>query len=351
MAAVRPYPFETWTKLRRDDLPRLARWARALPVGIDTDVRDELRAWWGIEPSATLRELHVCAPGGLRAALAEPLAGVVLRSNAGRVVLELTPRLATAIADRVLGGEGVGSDTVLSDVERGALAYAAARLADAAWTVVGVVTTIDAMVHALGDEGSIVRGWDVSAGSMGGVARVWIPDAMRAPDARPLPSLPELQLDVALDAGTSTLAGSELTQLRPGDVVVLDEVWWPSRCAGHVVGSMRTRWWCDATGQCETIETGLDEMPREGKRAMQDEGVTETMDRVGDAPVFIAVELARFRLSVEELSKVRPGEVLGTGAKLGGQVALRVGDKVVARGELVDVEGEVGVQITELAKD
>ena len=82
---------------------------------------------------------------------------------------------------------------------------------------------------------------------------------------------------------------------------------------------------------------------------MQDEGVTETMDRVGDAPVFIAVELARFRLSVQELSKVRPGEVLGTGAKLGDRVALRVGDKIVARGELVDIEGEVGVQITELA--
>lgn len=316
------------------------------------DARADLREWLGVEITARDRTIHVCAPGGLRAALSEPLAAIVLRSDAGTLALELSPRVATWAADRILGGEGVATDAILTDVERGALAYAASRAADAPWKVAGVVTTVEAMVQALGDDGSVVRGWDLEVGELRGVARVWVPDAMKSSSSVSVETvpLPALQLDVVLDAGTSTLAGDELTRLALDDVVVLDEVWWPERCAAGVVGSSRTRWWCDATGRCESIEAGLDESPREGTRAMQDEGVTETMDRVGDAPVFIAVELARFRLSVEELSKVRPGEVLGTGAKLGEQVALRVGDKIVARGELVDVEGEVGVQITELAK-
>lgn len=346
---MRPYPFERWPKLKRADLPRIARWARTLPVRARADVRADLREWLGVEITVRDRAIHVCEPGGLRTALSEPLAAIVLRSDRGTLALELSPRLATWAADRILGGEGVASDTVLTDVERGALAYAGARAADAAWKVIGVVTTVEAMVQALGDDGSVVRGWDVAVGEMRGVARVWIPDALSGSDDAASMPLPALSLDVTLDAGTSTLAGSELVQLEHGDVVVLDEAWWPERCAAGVVGSSRTRWWCDATGRCESIETGLDESPREGTRAMQDEGVTETMDRVGDAPVFIAVELARFRMSVEELSKVRPGEVLSTGAKLGERVALRVGDKIVARGELVDVEGEVGVQITELA--
>ena len=348
---LRPYPFDRWPRLKHEDLPRIARWARALPVRARADVREELRHWLGLEIDASWRALHVCEPGGLRAALSEPLAAVISRSDAGSVAIELTPSLATWSADRILGGEGSASDSVLSDVERGALAYAAARLIDPAWKVVGVVTTIEAMTRALGDEGCVVRGWDVQVGETRGVARVWVPHANRVSATPMRAALPDLELDLALDAGTSTLAANELTRLQRGDVVVLDAAWWPERCAGHVLGSFRTRWWCDSEGRCETIDTGLNESPQEGTRAMQDEGVTETMDRIGDAPVFIAVELARFRLSVDELAKVRPGEVLGTGVKLGERVALRVGDKIVARGELVDVEGEVGVQITELASN
>lgn len=346
---MRPYPFDRWPKLSRDDLPRITRWARALPVRAQPDAKQELESWLGVSAAVQSRPIYTCAPGGLRSALSEPLAAVILRSDAGTLAVELSPRLATAVVDRILGGEGTATPTVLSNVERGALAYAAARFVDPEWKVVTVVTTAEAMVHALGDDGSVVRGWDVQAGETKGVLRVWIPHALQiAAPARAL-VLPDVQLDIALDAGTSRVAGNELAKLELGDIVVLDEVWWPERVAGHVVSSMRTRWWCDGVARCESIETGLDESPQEGTRVMQDEGVTETMKRIGDAPVFVAVELARFRMSVEELAKVRPGEVLGTGTKIGQSVALRVGDKIVARGELVDVEGEVGVQITELS--
>jgi type III secretion protein Q len=60
------------------------------------------------------------------------------------------------------------------------------------------------------------------------------------------------------------------------------------------------------------------------------------------------VELARVELTVAQLASLRAGEVLTTGTMVGTQVALRAGDRVVARGELVDVEGELGVRILEL---
>ncbi len=70
---------------------------------------------------------------------------------------------------------------------------------------------------------------------------------------------------------------------------------------------------------------------------------------VGDAPVTLSLELASFELSVAELAALRPGEVVASGVPIGEAVRLRAGSTVVATGELVEVEGEVGVRLIELA--
>jgi flagellar motor switch/type III secretory pathway protein FliN len=69
---------------------------------------------------------------------------------------------------------------------------------------------------------------------------------------------------------------------------------------------------------------------------------------VGDAPVDLRVELARVALTLAELGELRPGEVIVTGRPLGAEVVLRAGERAVAMGELVDVEGELGVRILRL---
>ena len=43
--------------------------------------------------------------------------------------------------------------------------------------------------------------------------------------------------------------------------------------------------------------------------------------------------------------KIAPGDVIGMGSKVGAKVTLRVSGMAVAEGELVDVEGELGVRI------
>ena len=72
------------------------------------------------------------------------------------------------------------------------------------------------------------------------------------------------------------------------------------------------------------------------------------LDAVGDAPVTLSLELASFELSLEELAALRPGEVVASGVPIGEAVRLRAGSKIIATGELVDVEGEVGVRLIEL---
>lgn len=65
-------------------------------------------------------------------------------------------------------------------------------------------------------------------------------------------------------------------------------------------------------------------------------------------PVELEVELARISVSLEELAAFAPGMVLPLSVKPGDAVLLRVGERAIARAELVDVEGEVGARVLQL---
>lgn len=70
-----------------------------------------------------------------------------------------------------------------------------------------------------------------------------------------------------------------------------------------------------------------------------------------DAAVVVRVELGEVGLTAREWARLAPGDVLETGLRVAEPVALRVAGRVVARGELVDVEGELGVRIRELVPE
>jgi type III secretion system YscQ/HrcQ family protein len=67
-----------------------------------------------------------------------------------------------------------------------------------------------------------------------------------------------------------------------------------------------------------------------------------------DVPLQIAVELGRVPVSAEEIVNIHVGQVLELNKAPGEPVDLSVHGKVVARGELVEVEGQVGVRILSL---
>ena len=77
--------------------------------------------------------------------------------------------------------------------------------------------------------------------------------------------------------------------------------------------------------------------------------VNETLtDAALDAPVVVRVELGVASLSARRWAELRPGDVLETGQPLGEAVLLRIAGRAVARGELVDVDGQVGVRVREI---
>lgn len=67
-----------------------------------------------------------------------------------------------------------------------------------------------------------------------------------------------------------------------------------------------------------------------------------------DAPLVIRVELGSVTLSAREWAELQAGDVIETSQRVSEPVVLRCAGREVARGELVEVEGQVGVRITEM---
>jgi flagellar motor switch/type III secretory pathway protein FliN len=73
----------------------------------------------------------------------------------------------------------------------------------------------------------------------------------------------------------------------------------------------------------------------------------ELIDAIGDVPVLVRVELGEARMAAREWAAVGKGDVVTLGRRVGEAVLIRVGGVPVARGDLVEVDGEVGVRIVE----
>jgi type III secretion protein Q len=69
---------------------------------------------------------------------------------------------------------------------------------------------------------------------------------------------------------------------------------------------------------------------------------------VGDTPLVVRLEVGALEMTAAEWAALRPGDVVQSGRRVEDPVILRAGGREIARGELVDIEGEVGVRITQV---
>jgi len=365
MGGVSTYPFARWPRVSRDEVVLGRRLARALPEADRLHVEASLTDLLACEVRCDLR------PPRVRVGRRPPTdaIGVSRASDPDRVAawIEIEPALGRLMVDRLLGGTGQevpahlpGS---LPPAEAGVLAYLVARvLAD-----VGRGRVLLAEVGC--PDRSEVEGETpafacatvaVRAGERVGRAVLWIPTSLAsawaqedgAPPGRSLGDLGSLEVELAVDVGRGRLPAQALVSWRRGDVFVPDELWdddprqTPHRARGRLLGASRTTWWlhCDAEG-VRLLRLDRSLAPPIHRGEIMTDTTRATLSLVGDAPVEIAVELARVRLPLEELVALQPGEILTTGQLVGDTVTLRAGDRAVAVGELVEVDGTVGVRL------
>jgi flagellar motor switch protein FliN/FliY len=67
-----------------------------------------------------------------------------------------------------------------------------------------------------------------------------------------------------------------------------------------------------------------------------------------DVPLVVEAEMGRTTKSVREILKIAQGSVIELDKDQGEPVDLYVNGKLIARGEIVEIDGNYGVRITEL---
>ena len=83
--------------------------------------------------------------------------------------------------------------------------------------------------------------------------------------------------------------------------------------------------------------------------APADDGGGSDLGRLQNVPVELAVEIGRTRMTIGEALALGPGSVVTVGRLAGDPVDLLVNGRVIARGEVVAIDEELGLRISEIA--
>jgi type III secretion protein Q len=265
------------------------------------------------------------APGAAVAVLPIELAALP-----GSALLEVEPALVVRLVGLLAGDPvPVAAAGALTPLEASALELLVLAAVDGAAGVAGVAERLaPRLVRAAPPPATpLAVDLEVVAGAVRGRARLLLPPAAVAALAGP-PALDEpllaFPLFASLRGGQAPLLPEELAALAPGDVVLVDP---PPE------GRHRLRFPGGFTAEGPVADGALTV-----ERTSMDE-------RLAEIPVTLEVELARVPLTLADLARLAPGATLPLHLDRRGLVTLRLGERAVARGELVDVDGAVGVRV------
>ncbi|NVZ49893.1 FliM/FliN family flagellar motor switch protein [Pseudomonas sp. B6002] len=175
------------------------------------------------------------------------------------------------------------------------------------------------------------------------------------PTAEPMTA--SFQLAIAVTLGRLQLPVRQAQALRTGDVLLLEQRFFQACGTGYVRAGRRCLRGCidDANGAvCMTLtaieETSVDDnftAPHYSGHE-KDEPV---VDVFGDEPfdelsMALTVRCGTLNLTLGELRNLAPGAVLGIAGYAPGMAGLYYGDRSIAQGQLVEVDGRLGLQLS-----
>jgi flagellar motor switch/type III secretory pathway protein FliN len=167
----------------------------------------------------------------------------------------------------------------------------------------------------------------------------------------------QLPIRVPVVVGVSAALREELALLAPGTAYMSGAgLWIDQQLVGHgVFIAPECEWGWSVALQSggkivlddHTVMLKQDE-PRAVTTSAHSSQPLSLADTLLDVPVIVRVEVGCVTLPARQWAALRPGDVIETGQLLGEPVTLRVAGETVATGELVNVDGELGVRISRL---
>ncbi|MBX3185933.1 MAG: FliM/FliN family flagellar motor switch protein [Labilithrix sp.] len=363
---VRPFPFASLERVSRESVAAATRVKRRARAIVDVEaIARALSDLVGEPVSVSIRSFAPIDP----ARGADDAIGVVLapadRAH-DRVLVEVEGALGAALVTRALKQRAPR----ITDPSRGpapavagalaAVVHAAARRAHAgvAMKVVaagpGSALARD-FARELGQGQTATTAWlTVTLGADAFSARASVADAIDpgAPPLTPesLARMADAAIALPLVVATTLASRDDLAALAIGDALAPTGFRLRADESGALAGP--------ASLVAPRSERGLAADLAEGGRLvvrgelethpwsppMAD--ATTTIEVLDDAPVVVRVELGTVEMKAREWAELGPGDVVPLGRKLGEPAILRVGGVELARGELVQVDGEYAVRIS-----
>ncbi|APW62190.1 FliM/FliN family flagellar motor switch protein [Paludisphaera borealis] len=298
-----------------------------------------------------------------------------------RLGLGVEVPIAHAVVDRLLGFDRPFAETrlQLTPVEWGVWTYLIVRCLE---EINGSLDlSIDRVspdpfdVDGLGDV--VTVRWAVRVGDVAGAVRVWLPESLadawidagtsgrQAPKAAsPSPKIRALSADWRVVAGKVRMPGG-LRRLRVGGVLPLADpplTGTPSDPVGPIemvcdLGASAGGWriavepLAGSSARSYRVAGPLVQQP--GTRTPLNLGNDLAMSPHDqdapsplDAPVTLTVELGRINLPMGRLADLKPGDVLEAGRHSREPVEITSNGRLVARGDLILIDTELGVRVT-----
>lgn len=180
-------------------------------------------------------------------------------------------------------------------------------------------------------------------------------------DSKRLHALGDVRLSLPVVAGRALIEPSCWQQLREGDALMPGSGWFVQTSPEGLVGPIALCSGGACWGLSASLQSGGQLVLGNGSMSVDphaDENDSQVSDEaqqppaselvaqaLADTPVVVRVELGAVTLTAREWASLQPGDVIATGRRIAERVSLRIGGQTVASGELVDVEGELGVRI------
>ncbi|MBS1121060.1 MAG: type secretion system protein [Deltaproteobacteria bacterium] len=332
-----PFPFERVRRLTGRQAAfesAIARWIVARPLAVQTAklVGGPMRA-----------RLVGAYPGPFdpHAAVAE------VRTGGLSILLAASARAVRRLAQRLLGGPAeLEAPRPLTTAEHAIWALAiAAAIEDlgstaevwplagspmdtvASWEASGGLLPLELAIEPLG------------SGTLGAMTVVaWCPRELevRTPPERPIPGW---RFALPLVLARCPLSREAAHKLAPRDVVVVDRLY-PSVPDAWGIGLVI------GDGML-----GVSALPDAVEATVTTGYVRHDMALPDDAHLELTVQLGTTHLSLRQIANLAVGQIISLGRPLAGPYDIRVGNRLLGQGELVDVDGELGVRIVSLIEE
>ncbi len=335
-----------------------------------------------------------------RLATPTPLLVIGVEPSGRRALVEMEHDLITGLAEIIFGNEGSGGNRLLrtlSNIETGVIEFLVLRIIRAMSETMAGYSAMTLRLEQLLVQGgqslkhpeAIAEPADpvlqltarLTVADLLSYIRLYLPYKLLQDTAdrqisqanqidlleRWLPSVSSVKTEMVAELGEIRLTLQELSSLEPSDIILLQGVSL-RYSAGELAGEVQMRLGIQGAGcfsgdiiyEASSVKVILNRFAITPRAHPQQKGVSMSSDQetslsesaefVQSVPVTIVVELGRRSMTIADVSRLRLGQIIDLQRIPSEPVDLTIDGRVIGKGELVDVDGDLGVRILKLMR-